>query len=81
MSNTPSNLIGKKIRFRTTNSDGSVITFLLPIVAESTLTKTGEPVLKVRVSSKVRALPFPPFGDKPFAWVRLAAVSPASIVS
>lgn len=51
--------IGDRVRFQTTSSDRSVITYSAEVV------KITETTYTVRVPERVRHLPFPPMGKNP----------------
>lgn len=57
---TPS-LVGRKARFSTTHSDGSIITFSARIAKDN-----GDGTAWVEMPTRVRQLPFPPLGGKRF---------------
>jgi len=71
--NAKSNL--SRIRFQHPLPDGGTLTFTAPIVG-STLANRG---FLVRIPSKVRGIPFPPFAGKKFVAINPAAINPASI--
>lgn len=59
-----------RVRFQHPLPDGGTITFTAPIVG-STIANRG---FLVRIPSKVRAIPFPPFDGK-----RIVAINPAAL--
>lgn len=59
-----------RVRFQHPLPDGGMITFTAPIVG-STIANRG---LLVRIPSKVRSIPFPPFDGR-----RIVAINPAAL--
>ena len=54
-----------KIRFSTTHSDGSVITYAAPVVAVEISDKS----VWVEIPFRMRKLPFPPYNGKRFVQI------------
>lgn len=66
--NTAANL--SRVRFQHPLPDGGILTFTAPVVG-TTLANRG---LLVRIPSKVRSIPFPPFDGR-----KLVAINPAAL--
>jgi len=75
MNTTTTNL--SRIRFQHPLPDGGMLTFTAPIVG-STLASRG---YLVRIPSKVRGIPFPPFDGRKIVAINPAALRAGSIVS
>ena len=60
-------LVGRKARFSTSHSDGSVITFSARIVKDN-----NDGTAWVEMPKRVRELPFPPLGGKRYGRYRIA---------
>ena len=60
-------MVGKRVLFSTTHSDGSIVRFSAPIVKDN-----GDGTVYVQMPERVRSLPFPPLGGKKYGLFRVS---------